>query len=94
MVPRSPPKSPAIPGNPPPSPTVPYADMSYLAGPTVLLNDGLPEVSRTGVDRILPSRPVQGSWQPRVGSYRGPGPLRTLKIHTGRKKHFIIAVGR
>jgi len=37
--------------------------MSYLVGPAVLLNDGRPAVSGMGVDRILPSRAVQGSWQ-------------------------------
>jgi len=46
--------------------------MSYLAGPAVLHNDSRPEVSRTGVDRILPSRPVQGSWQSPRRALRGP----------------------
>ena len=46
--------------------------MSYLAGPAVLHNDGRPEVSRTGVDRVLPSRPVQGSWQSPRRALRGP----------------------
>jgi len=46
--------------------------MSYLAGPAVRHEDGRPEVSRTGVDRILPSRPVQGSWQLLRRALRGP----------------------
>ena len=46
--------------------------MSYLAGPAVRHKDGRPEVSRTGVDRILPSRPVQGSWQSPRRALRGP----------------------
>jgi len=57
---------------PPPSPATSHAKMSYLAGPAVLHNDGRPEVSRTGVDRILPSRPVQGSWKSPRGALRGP----------------------
>jgi len=54
--------------------------MSYLAGPAVRHKDGRPEVSRTGVDRILPSRPVQGSWQSPRRALRGP---RTVE-NTGR----------
>jgi len=46
--------------------------MSYLAGPAVRHKDGRPELSRTGVDRILPSRPVQGSWQSPRRALRGP----------------------
>ena len=46
--------------------------MSYLAGPAVLHKDGRPDVSRTGVDRILPSRPVQSSWQSPRRALRGP----------------------
>ncbi|PUU79271.1 hypothetical protein B9Z19DRAFT_1125446 [Tuber borchii] len=46
--------------------------MSYLAGPAVLHKDGRPEVSRTGVDRNLPSRPVRGSWQSPRRALRGP----------------------
>ena len=61
----------------PQSPAIPNVNLSYLAGPAVLHNDGRPEVSRTGVDRILLSGPVQGSWQPPRG---GPGPLRTLLV--------------
>jgi len=54
------------------SPAIPHANLSYLAGPAVLHNDRRPEVSRTGVDRILPSRPVQGSWQSPRGAPQGP----------------------
>ncbi|RPB00316.1 hypothetical protein L873DRAFT_824508 [Choiromyces venosus 120613-1] len=50
----------------------PYADLSYLAAPAVLRNDCRPSVSRTGVDRILPPRPVQGSWQSPRRALRGP----------------------
>ena len=46
--------------------------MSYLAGPAILHKDGRPEVSRTGVDRILPSRPVRGSWRSPRRALRGP----------------------
>ena len=46
--------------------------MSYLAGPAVRHKDGRPAVSRTGVDRILPSRPVQGAWQSPRRALRGP----------------------
>jgi len=55
--------------------------MSYLAGPAVRHKDGRPEVSRTGVDRILPSRPVQGSWQSPRRALRGP---RTVE-NTGNR---------
>jgi len=72
VVPGRPPQSPAVPRSPPPSPATSHTKMSYLAGPAVLHNDGRPEVSRTGVDRILPSRPVQGSWQSPRGALRGP----------------------
>jgi len=74
---RSPWSSPAVPRSPLQSAATSHAKMSYLTGPTVH-NDGRPEVSRTGVDRILPSRPVQGSWQSPRRALRGPGPLPTL----------------
>ena len=61
--------------------------MSYLAGPAVLHNDGRPEVSRTGVDRILPSRPVQGSWQSPRRALRGP---RTVE-NTDSEVHMICS---
>ncbi|PWW77838.1 hypothetical protein C7212DRAFT_342475 [Tuber magnatum] len=57
---------------------IPHVNLPYLAGPDVLYNDCRPEVSWTRVDRILPSRPVQGSWQSPRRPYGGPGPLRTL----------------
>jgi len=58
-----------VPHSPLPSPTL---KMSYLVGPVVRHKDARPEVSRTGVDRILPSRPVQGSWQSPRRALRGP----------------------
>jgi hypothetical protein len=89
IIPRSRPQSPVVPGSPPsvprsplPSPAISHAKMSYLVGPAVLHNDGRPEVSRTGVDRILPSRPVQGSWQSPRRALRGP---RTVANTVGSK---------
>jgi len=70
----------AVPHHPPPSPTVPHVPLrqllSYIVGPAILNNDGRPEISRTRTDRLLLSRPVQGSWQsPRRAP---PGP-RTVE---------------
>ena len=56
--------------------------MSYLAGPAVPHKDGRPEVSRTGVDRILPSRPVQGSWQSPRRALRGPRTVENTALVT------------
>ncbi|RPB04615.1 hypothetical protein L873DRAFT_1274681 [Choiromyces venosus 120613-1] len=69
---RSHPQSPAVLGSPRQFPASPHADLSYLTGPAVLRNNCRPEVSRTGVHRILPSRPVQGSWQSSRRALRGP----------------------
>ena len=73
------PQSFAVPGRPPQSPAVPcrplrspMLKMSCLAGPAVRHKDGRPEVSKTGVDRTPPSRPVQGSWQSPRRALRGP----------------------
>jgi len=49
------------PHTPPQCPAMPHANLSYLAGPAALHNHCHPEVSRTGMDRILPSRLAQGS---------------------------------
>ena len=72
-VPHRPRQFTAAPRRPPPSCTFPYANLPYIVGHAVLNNDGRPEISRTRTDRILPFRPVQGSWQsPPPGPARAP----------------------
>jgi len=61
-----------LPGRPPQSSIVPYANLSYISGPTVLSNDRRPEVSRTRTDSVLSSCPFRGSWQSPRGATGAP----------------------
>ena len=76
--------------SPPQSPVVTHAKMSYLAGPTVLHNDGRPEVSRTGVDCILPSPPVQGSWKSPRRALRGPRTVEDTDLSQSRAERLLF----
>jgi len=67
--------------------------MSYLAGPAVRNKDGRPEVSRTGVDRILPSRPVQCSWQSPRRALRGPWTVENTDYSNSRLDYRLKNIG-
>ena len=79
---------------PPPSPIAPYANLSRIVGPAVLSNEGRSEDSRTRTDRILSSRPVQGSWQSPYGALRGPRTVENTGNSNIKPIQAIVKVGR
>ena len=101
-IPRSLPQSPVVTRHPLPSPAVlhsplqspvtPYTICLTLQGPAVLPKDGRPVASRTGADRVLPSRPVRGSWQSPRRAPRGPRTVENTRARSPRE--IVLAVKR